>query len=43
VWSLEEESFSLQTRDTSGGDLEVVLNDARLKQALCWVADGPEK
>jgi DNA-binding winged helix-turn-helix (wHTH) protein/Tol biopolymer transport system component len=36
----EEDSFSLQTRDANGGDLQVVLSDTRLKQALCWVADG---
>jgi DNA-binding winged helix-turn-helix (wHTH) protein/Tol biopolymer transport system component len=35
-----EDSFSLQTRDANGGDLQVVLNDSRLKQALCWAADG---
>ncbi|MCU1252249.1 MAG: transcriptional regulator [Edaphobacter sp.] len=32
-------SFSLQTRDANGGDLQVALNDTRLKQALPWVAD----
>ena len=35
-----ELSFSLQTRDANGGDLQVVLNDTRLKQALSWVAGG---
>jgi DNA-binding winged helix-turn-helix (wHTH) protein/Tol biopolymer transport system component len=36
----EEDRFSLQTRDANGGDPQIVLNDTRLKQALCWVADG---
>ena len=36
----EEDSFSLQTRDASGGDLHVVLKDTRLKKALCWNTDG---
>jgi DNA-binding winged helix-turn-helix (wHTH) protein/Tol biopolymer transport system component len=40
VLNPEEDSFSLQTRDANGGDVQVVLNDTRLKQALCWVADG---
>jgi DNA-binding winged helix-turn-helix (wHTH) protein/Tol biopolymer transport system component len=35
-----EESFSLLTRDANGGDLNVVLNDSRLKPALSWAADG---
>jgi hypothetical protein len=33
-----ERSFSL--RDANGGDLQIVLNNNRLKQALSWVADG---
>ena len=40
VFDPEEDSFSLQTRDASGGDLQVVLSDTRMKQALCWIADG---
>jgi DNA-binding winged helix-turn-helix (wHTH) protein/Tol biopolymer transport system component len=36
----EEDSFSLQARDANGGDLQIVLSDTRLKQALCWNADG---
>jgi DNA-binding winged helix-turn-helix (wHTH) protein/Tol biopolymer transport system component len=35
-----EDSFSLLTRDASGGDPQVVLNDARLREALCWATDG---
>jgi DNA-binding winged helix-turn-helix (wHTH) protein/Tol biopolymer transport system component len=32
---------SLLTRDTRGGDLQVVLkDDPRLRSALCWTADG---
>ena len=32
---------SLLTRDSNGGDLQVVLkDDARLRSALCWTADG---
>jgi DNA-binding winged helix-turn-helix (wHTH) protein/Tol biopolymer transport system component len=31
---------SLQTRDASGGDPQVVLSDGRLQPALCWAADG---
>jgi DNA-binding winged helix-turn-helix (wHTH) protein/Tol biopolymer transport system component len=40
VFDPEEDSFSLQTRDATGGDLQVVLSDTRLKEALCWIADG---
>jgi DNA-binding winged helix-turn-helix (wHTH) protein/Tol biopolymer transport system component len=32
--------YSLRTRDANGGDLQVVLDDARLKQPLSWAADG---
>lgn len=31
---------SLQTRDASGGDPQVVLSDNRLEPALCWAVDG---
>jgi DNA-binding winged helix-turn-helix (wHTH) protein/Tol biopolymer transport system component len=33
-------AFTLQTRDASGGDPQVILSDTRLKPALCWAADG---
>jgi DNA-binding winged helix-turn-helix (wHTH) protein/Tol biopolymer transport system component len=33
-------AFTLQTRDASGGNPQVVLSDTRLKPALCWAADG---
>jgi DNA-binding winged helix-turn-helix (wHTH) protein/Tol biopolymer transport system component len=31
---------SLQTRDASGADPQVVLSDTQLEPALCWTADG---
>jgi DNA-binding winged helix-turn-helix (wHTH) protein/Tol biopolymer transport system component len=40
VFDPEEDSFSLQTRDANGGDLQLVLSDTRLKEALCWTGDG---
>jgi DNA-binding winged helix-turn-helix (wHTH) protein/Tol biopolymer transport system component len=36
----EDAFFSLRTRDANGGDLQVILNDARLEPALFWAADG---
>jgi Tol biopolymer transport system component len=35
-----EGTFSLRTCDASGGELEIVLNNPRLKPALWWDADG---
>jgi DNA-binding winged helix-turn-helix (wHTH) protein/Tol biopolymer transport system component len=32
--------FSLATRDANGGDLQVILNDNRLRHALAWAPDG---
>jgi DNA-binding winged helix-turn-helix (wHTH) protein/Tol biopolymer transport system component len=34
------DSFSLRTRDSTGGDVHVLLDDARLEPNLSWVADG---
>jgi dipeptidyl aminopeptidase/acylaminoacyl peptidase len=35
-----DDVYSLLTRDANGGDLQIVLDDARLKQPLSWAADG---
>jgi DNA-binding winged helix-turn-helix (wHTH) protein/Tol biopolymer transport system component len=36
----EDVLFSLVTRDANGGDLQVILNDNRLRHALAWAPDG---
>ena len=35
-----DDIYSLRTRDANGGDLQVVLDNARLKQPLSWAPDG---
>jgi hypothetical protein len=35
-----EDTFSLRTRDAGGGDLQVVLSNPQLEQALWWDSDG---
>jgi DNA-binding winged helix-turn-helix (wHTH) protein/Tol biopolymer transport system component len=35
-----DDTFSLETRDANGGDLQVVLNDLRVAPAVWWAADG---
>lgn len=34
-----EDTFSLRTRDATGGDLQIVVSDPRVEPALRWVAD----
>jgi Tol biopolymer transport system component len=36
----EEDTYSLRTRDAGGGDLQVVLSNPQIEQALWWAPDG---
>jgi Tol biopolymer transport system component len=35
-----DDTFSLETLDANGGDLQVVLTDSRVAPAIWWAADG---
>jgi DNA-binding winged helix-turn-helix (wHTH) protein/Tol biopolymer transport system component len=36
----EDDRFTLRTCDANGGDLQVILDDNRLRHALAWAPDG---